>query len=237
MDMKIFLMRDIAEVACIRTRNAPIYREETKDMKHLRRPSQGLNFEPEVHKSSMPRVQVVLVCLLLYIAVTANSQSYQPVDAASSVTFTIRNLGLQVEGTFHGLSGRIVFDPASLEKNSINLSIDASTIDTGIELRNKHLRKKDYLDTEAYSRITFRASKISSGPMEKSWMVTGNLIIKNVTKQISFPFTAIEKEGNYYFSGQFSLNRQEFDVGGKSLTMSDEVNVHFTIVAEKLNEL
>jgi polyisoprenoid-binding protein YceI len=61
----------------------------------------------------------------------------------------------------------------------------------------------------------------------------GVITIKNISKEISFPFKQTSKDGGILFDGEFKLNRLDFGVGGKSFSMSDELNVELSIFAKK----
>ncbi|MCI0751233.1 MAG: YceI family protein, partial [Flammeovirgaceae bacterium] len=62
-----------------------------------------------------------------------------------------------------------------------------------------------------------------------AWQATGKLTIKNVTKEISFPFTATKQDNGYLFKGGFTINRRDFGVGEGSLSLADELMVKFSI--------
>jgi polyisoprenoid-binding protein YceI len=64
-------------------------------------------------------------------------------------------------------------------------------------------------------------------------MVEGNLTIKGVSKFISFPFTATATANGYVLAGQFKINRRDFNVGGSSWVLSDELSVSLNVAAIK----
>ncbi len=159
------------------------------------------------------------------------AQTYHVTDEGSSVKFTIKNFGVGVDGSFRGLKGQIVFTPDHPGASNVQVSVDASTINTGIGSRDRHLKKEDYFDVTQFPELSFVSSTISgkAGAFE----VQGKLTIKGTSKQISFPFTATAINGGYRFSGQFKINRRDFKVGGSSWVMSDEVTVMLNITALK----
>ena len=173
-----------------------------------------------------------LVCLLLFTAFTL-PQKLTPSDNGSSVKFRIKNLGFNVTGSFTGLQGNIQFNPDDLASSYFNVSVDAKSINTGIDLRDNHLRKSDYFDVENYPQIRFVSVKISQSTKPGTLFIFGKLTIKNVTKEISFPFTATPKDEGYLFSGEFRINRRDFKVGGGS-TISDNLTVMLSVTAKKV---
>jgi polyisoprenoid-binding protein YceI len=133
-----------------------------------------------------------------------------------------------VEGSFKGLNGKIEFDPTNISSAQFDVSIDVNSIDTGIEIRDNHLRKKEYFDVKTYSRIHFVSSKIQTTKTGQ-FVVSGHLTIKNITKEISFPFRYSIVKGTPSFEGEFEINRRDFNVGGGSLTMADNLNVYLDV--------
>lgn len=130
-----------------------------------------------------------------------------------------------VEGSFSGLAGEIEFDQQNPSAALFDVSVDANSIGTGIDLRDKHLRKEEYLDVKNYLQIKFTSASVVKGNKPNAWIVTGRLTIKKVTKKISFPFLFEQKNGYDLFTGEFIINRRDFDVGGRSLSMADELSV------------
>jgi|SRR5450631_3806493 polyisoprenoid-binding protein YceI len=160
------------------------------------------------------------------------SAQYKPDDAGSSVQFKIRNLGFNVNGSFNGLGGNIRFNPDSLTTSNFDVSVDANSINTDNNMRDNHLRNDSYFDVKNYPRIHFVSTKIVSSNKKETWLISGNLTIKNQTREISFPFTATSTKSGYLFKGTFKINRRDFGVGGAS-TISDELEVSLSILSGK----
>jgi polyisoprenoid-binding protein YceI len=158
----------------------------------------------------------LFLCVILGVG---NAQS----DRQSLIQFKIRNFGVAVAGTLSGLKGEIRFDPQHPEQAYFNVTVDVNSINTGIDLRDKHLKKEEYFDVKNYQVIRFVSSKISRGDAPDTWRITGKLLIKNTAKEISFPFYASQEEGAQFLNGEFVVNRRDFGVGGRSISLSDEV--------------
>jgi len=177
----------------------------------------------------MKKLLLFSVCYCL--AIVLQAQNYRVTDAGSEVKFTIKNFGLNVTGSFKGLKGTVVFDPSGLAASSVNVTVDAATVNTGNGSRDKHLKKDDYFDAVKYPQLHFISTKISS--KAGAYMIEGNLTIKGVSKFISFPFTATATTNGYLLAGQFKINRRDFNVGGSSWVLSDELTVALTVAAIK----
>jgi len=178
-------------------------------------------------------IKKVLTAIALFCVVTAFGQNYTPTDAGSKVRFVIKNFGINTGGTFEGLTGTVIFDPANLAGASFNVTVDAKTVNTDVEARDNHLRKEEYFDVEKYPKLSFRSTKITTTNKEGYLYMFGVITIKNTSKEISFPFKQTSKDGGILFDGEFKLNRLDFGVGGKSFSMSDELSVELSIFAKK----
>lgn len=177
-------------------------------------------------------LKLVSLLLLQAAAVKTEAQPLIPSNSESKVQFKIKNFGFNVTGSFKGLQGSIRFDPNNLAACHFEVSIDAKTINTGIDSRDNHLRKSDYFDVENYPQIKFVSVKISPSTKSGTLFIFGKLTMKNVTKDISFPFTAVPAQNGYLFKGEFKINRRDFKVGGGS-TVSDNMTVMLSVVAKK----
>ena len=155
-----------------------------------------------------------------------------PTDQGSSVKFEIKNFGFNVTGSFSGLKGTVQFDPSDLNNSSFGVTIDANSINTGIDMRDDHLRSDSYFDVKNYPRIHFVSSHITPAKKAGTFFVSGNLTIKETTKEVSFPFTAQPQADGFLFNGEFKINRRDFKVGGSG-TISNELTVKLEVVAKK----
>jgi len=160
-------------------------------------------------------------------------QSYSPTDNGSKVHFVIDNFGIGTGGDFTGLSGSIIFDPANLANANFDVSVDASTVNTDVQARDNHLRRTEYFDVKNYPKLSFKSTRVTKTNKDGYFYMFGNITIKGVTKEVNFPFTATLKNGGYFFEGSFKLNRRDFNVGGNSIALSDELTVTLSIFANK----
>jgi polyisoprenoid-binding protein YceI len=97
-------------------------------------------------------------------------------------------------------------------------------------MRDDHLRGESYFNVQHYPRIRLVSTHIAPG-RKGSYLFTGQLTIKDHTKEVSFPFTAAASAGVYRFTGTFTINRKDFDVGGFS-TISNELDVMLDVTAK-----
>ncbi|HEY2649876.1 MAG TPA: YceI family protein, partial [Puia sp.] len=149
----------------------------------------------------------IILFLSVIISAGSTTAQYKPTDQGSTVQFKIKNLGFNVNGFFTGLQGNIQFDPAHPDQGHFDVSVDAASVNTDNSTRDEHLRKENYFDVKTYPRIRFQSTKILPANKAGSFIVSGNLTIKNTTKEISFPFTATAGQTGFVFKGSFGIHR------------------------------
>jgi polyisoprenoid-binding protein YceI len=167
--------------------------------------------------------------LFFFLATRTGFAQYHPVAGESSVHFTIKNFGFNVGGSFAGIQGNVRFEPDNLSGTAFDVSVDAASINTDNNMRDGHLRGEDYLDVKKYPHILFVSETVRPARKQGNYHMVGKLTIRNVTKEISFPFTAVASGKGYLFTGSFKINRKDFDVGGSS-TISDNLTVDLKVV-------
>lgn len=176
--------------------------------------------------------QWLLACGCLLASLYSTAQQYIPTDEGSEVKFSIHNFGVAVSGTLKGLSGFIRFEPKDMARDTFNIELDAKTVNTGLEMRDNHLKTEEYLFTDKYSTISFKSTKVTAATKEGWLFVFGQLTMRGVTKEVSFPFQPLLTTDNkYLFTGEFKINRKDFGVGGSSISMSNEVTVYLKVLA------
>ena len=168
----------------------------------------------------------------IFCWIPGQGQHYKPDDAGSLIQFKIRNFGLYVEGSLKGLAGSITFDGNNLRDARFDVSVQSRTVDTGIALRDKHLKKEDYLDAGNFPFISFvSTSAVTQVNDSKDYQLTGKLTLKGVSKEILVPFSISELSDGIQFKGELTINRNDFKVGGSSLSMGDEVKISLRVKA------
>lgn len=149
----------------------------------------------------------------------------------AQVQFEIKNAGLTVSGSFEKHSANISYDPFKPNRATFQGSIDASSIDTGIDLRDKHLKDEDYFDVANYPTMRYLSSKVT--PLENGHLdVVGTLTIKGVSRDIQFVVVPEKTAAGWRFATEIELDRLEFGVGGKSWILANEVTC---FIQETLN--
>ncbi len=137
----------------------------------------------------------------------------------SSAQFAVRHLAIStVRGAFTKVSGTVQFDDRDISKSSVDVTIDAASVDTRVPDRDKDLRSDRFFDAEKYPTLTFKSTKVEQVETGKL-KVTGDLTIHGVTKQVVLdvegPTAAVKDPwGNQRAAANAStkINRQDFGV-------------------------
>jgi polyisoprenoid-binding protein YceI len=102
----------------------------------------------------------------------------------STAEFSVRHLMItNVKGRFGTLSGTVDYDPEKPEASQIDVTIDATSIDTRDEKRDGHLRSPDFFDTEKFPNLTFKSTSVVK--TDDGFAATGDLTIHGVTKPVT----------------------------------------------------
>ncbi len=176
------------------------------------------------------RYRFILFLFFLAHCLSVHAQETNWTTTSKSIAFTIKNAKLPVKGSFEGLMAKIIFDPSNLKKASFSATILVSTIKTGIDMRDKHLKRAEYFNIEKFPEITLTSNAISliKGTEYNAKCI---LTIKGIAKEVDLPFTFTETDNNAVFKGLLNLNRLDFGVGSSSVIMSNNLQVSIVVNA------
>jgi polyisoprenoid-binding protein YceI len=107
----------------------------------------------------------------------------------TSAQFAVSHLTVStVHGRFNKTTGTVTWDGKDLTAATVEIVIDAASIDTGVKKRDEHLRTSDFMNIAQYPTMTFKSTKIEEvGPGRQR--MTGNLTIRGVTRPVVFDVT------------------------------------------------
>ena len=91
---------------------------------------------------------------------------------------------------FDSTSGKVVFDAAA-KTGSVDIVIDAKSVNTGYATFNEHIQGEDFLDTAKYPTATFKSTKVVFKG-DKPARIEGNLTLKGVTKPVTLTVTSFQ---------------------------------------------
>ncbi|MFT6873613.1 MAG: polyisoprenoid-binding protein YceI, partial [Roseivirga sp.] len=114
-----------------------------------------------------------------------------------------------------------------LGSSYFKLTIPTSTINTGINARDKHLRKSKYFDVENYPTLSYTSTNVVR--TVEGFKLLGKLTIKETTLPIEIPFSIDVIDGIKYFNGAVELDRRDYGVGKNHLILGDLVNINIKV--------
>jgi polyisoprenoid-binding protein YceI len=157
--------------------------------------------------------------------------------AHTVVSFSVRHLMSRVRGTFSEVSGQITTttDPSGSGATAL---IAVSSVNTGNQMRDDHLRSADFLDAGQYPSMTFASSALRPG------VLTGELTIRDVTRpvdlEVEFLGTdpdGLQGEQRIGFSARATISRRDFGITfglaaeGAKIVIADKIDITLDIEA------
>jgi len=190
----------------------------------------------------MKRLAFVTGILALAAPLALAQTSTWTIDAAhSEVDFSIKHMSLSnVHGRFGILSGSIVLNESDISKSTVQVTIDASTVDTGVGMRDTDLKSANFFNVASFPTATFT----STGVTRKGGKLTvsGNLTMHGVTRPVvlivegpSGPLPGMDHKPHSGYSATTTISRTAFGIGTKypSNVLGDDVKLTIDLDAAK----
>jgi polyisoprenoid-binding protein YceI len=164
------------------------------------------------------------------------------IDPAHSVVgFAVRHLMSRVRGTFSEVSGQIVTGPDRADSTATAV-IGLSSVSTGNEMRDGHLRSADFFDAEHHPVMSFTSTALR--PAGEAWVLSGDLTIREVTRPVELDAEflgsdpdGLQGERRIGFSASGSIRRRDFGISfglaadGTKIVVGDRVDITLDIQA------
>jgi polyisoprenoid-binding protein YceI len=187
-------------------------------------------------------VSAVTLALALPALALAEPVTYKVDADHSGVGFTIRHFVSNTPGRFRDFDGTIVHDKDNPVASKVEFTVQAASIDTANDDRDKHLRSADFFDVEKFPTLTFTSTQVKA--QDKDTLdVTGDLTIHGVTKRITIPVDYLgtvktpngEKAG---YETSFVVNRKDYGiiwnrVMDSGSILGEDVKVTISIEADR----
>jgi len=181
-------------------------------------------------------VTVIGVSMAALAAHAADTYKVNPVH--SSVDFKVKHMGVSfVSGRFTQYTGVVKLDPKDDSKDSVEVEIKTTSVDTASEARDKHLRANDYFDVEKFPTMTFKSTSIKKKDASK-YEVKGDFTLHGVTKPLTLEVeqygTNKDKKGVELtgFGASFTINRTDYGMP-TSAGIADDVAITLALECEK----
>ncbi len=183
-------------------------------------------------------VSTLITALASSLAMAA-PETYVIDSTHSMPRFEYSHFGYSTQlSRFDKATGKITIDRAA-KKGSVDVTIDATTVDSGFPLFNTHLQGEDFFDTAKYPTITFKSTSVKFDG-DKVASVDGNLTVKGVTKPVTLnvlsffcmPHPMLKKEA-CGATATTKIKRTEFNMGKYAPYVGDEVTLTLPVEAIK----
>lgn len=172
----------------------------------------------------LKRLSVLAASLVLGIASLASAQEANTWDidsAHSNAGFEIKHMGVStVRGSIHRITGKVVWDDKDPNKCSVEADLDANTINTGEDARDKHLKSPDFFDVAKYPTLHFQSTQVQK--VNGKFKVMGNLTLGGQTKPVTLDVDGpVPPQKGMHgglvsgFSATTTISRKDFNFGQK----------------------
>jgi polyisoprenoid-binding protein YceI len=175
---------------------------------------------------------------LLLLSSWAQATTYKLDPAHTEIGFAVKHLMVStVKGHFNKYDGKFNYDGAKKELKDIDVSIDASSVDTGQVKRDEHLQSDDFFSVKKFPKITFKSQKVDWAADGKTGKVSGLLTIRDKTKPVTLDIVnngEVDFGGAKHlgFSATGKINRKDFGVSWNKamdhggVALSDDVTIN-----------
>ena len=187
----------------------------------------------------MKKIVALLIAAGMSMTAFAASETYVIDGAHTHPRFEYSHFGYSTQlSSFDSTSGKIVIDKAA-KSGSVDVTIDAKSVNTGFALFNSHIQGEDFFDTAKYPTITYKSTKLNFAG-DKLASVDGNLTIKGVTKPVTLTVTSFQcmphpmlKKDACGANATAKVLRSAFNAGKYAPHVGDEVTLTFAVEAVK----
>ena len=179
----------------------------------------------------------LVVAFVITIAAQVGTTRQYPIDMNhSTVGFSVPIMGglSKVRGKFTDFTVNLTNDEKDITKSTVNVVIKATSVDTGIEGRDRHLRTADFFEVEKFPEITFQSSRIEK--KGKQLIAHGTLTMHGIAKEIALPFTvtgvdenADKTKKNVGYSASIVLNRRDYGINYTHKTVPNFIGDNITV--------
>ena len=187
----------------------------------------------------MKKFTILAISMSLSTTAFAASETYVIDGKHTLPRFEYSHFGYSTQlSRFDNASGKIILDRAA-KTGSVDVVIDAKSVNTGSALFNEHIQGEDFLDTAKYPSITFKSNSLKFDG-DKLVAVDGKLTVKGITKPVTLNVTSFQcmphpmlKKDACGANATAKIKRSEFNAGKYAPNVGDEVTLFIPVEAIK----
>jgi polyisoprenoid-binding protein YceI len=177
---------------------------------------------------------------MLLISSTALAESWKIDGNHTAAQFAVRHMGIStVRGAFTKVSGTVDYDSADVSKSVIDVTIDAASVDTRVEMRDNDLKSANFFDVAKFPNITFKSTKVESAGTGKL-KATGDLTIHGVTKSVVLSVDGLgdpmkDQRGNLHLgaSATTTIDRTQFGMSYGTAMIGSDITITIDVELTK----
>jgi polyisoprenoid-binding protein YceI len=185
---------------------------------------------------------------LAAVPALAHAAEYTVDPAHSSASFTVKHMMVStVRGEFGKITGTASWTKPDYSDAAVEMTIDATTIDTREPKRDAHLKSADFFDVAKFPTLTFKSKRVEKAKEKGHVNLVGDLTIHGVTKEVTFDVTGPSPEMKTPFGtiavgaeAKAKINRKDFGLNWNKpleqaggVLVSDDVNIDVTLELSK----
>lgn len=187
----------------------------------------------------MKKLAIAVVLSMIAVSAFAAPETFSIDATHTAPRFEYSHFGYSSQvHRFDTTSGKIMLDRAA-KTGSVDVTIDAKSVNTGFATFNEHIQGEDFFNTAAHPAITFKSTRVKFKG-DKPVAVEGNLTIKGVTRPVTLKVTSfhamphpIKKVDAIGANAVTKIKRSEFNMGKHAPFVSDEVTLSIAVEALK----
>lgn len=200
------------------------------------------SFDEIIGDRTMKKIMTYIIITFALFTTSAFAQTWAVDPDHTSADFSIRHMAIsRVTGSFSQVTGTLLFDKEGRHPESVDITIDVASINTGVDKRDEHLKSPDFFDVKKYPTMTYTSSNITPQG-EGRYKVVGTLNLHGVSKTVILDvegLVATEKDpwGNTRKGAHVTakLNRTDFGIvynavlGSGNLVIGETVDIVINI--------
>ena len=204
-------------------------------------------------KHKFPQISLASIFILSFFLLSYNTSAQEEtftIDRAHSVIgFSIKIAGgfSEVDGKFTDFKVATTVESGTYKLKNVDVEIQATSINTGTEGRDNHLRTDDFFDVENFPTITFKSKNITQNGVD--YQIEGDFSMHGFTNTITIPFKRTHSEPmvwvfgspNIIYEGTLTVDRTDYEIKATTrwnsiiaatgdMAMSDEVSIRLKII-------
>lgn len=177
-------------------------------------------------------------------AAPARAETFRVDTGHSSVIYRVQHLGVSnFYGTFKDVSGTVVLDEDKPSDSSVEIAIDAASVDSRSEQRDGHLTSPDFFSAKEFPEITFESTKVKKGKEKGHFEVTGDMTVRGVTKSMTVDVELTGKDSTRMgyragFEAEFVLHMPDYKMPAMEKMDASMLgrDVHVIVAIEAIRE-